>query len=400
MSDWVEKYREKTKNKIKKPGNWTLDFVKEANKQINDEDIYPICIVSYKRGYKCSTIQNLKDSNVKKYVFVYSDDYDNYKEIVTNPEYKNFEIIFVDVPEKGLQHKREFVNRTMSERGFKRIFQLDDDIEKVTVGYSVKNTSPKNKRDTIVKKMEISLVEGLKTTQYSFNRNLDKNIGLFSFGGEFQMTLRDFELEEEISLNKICCQCVLINLELLNKYNIHYTTEPTWEDYDIVFKCIMNKLNVAVNRFLAYVTPDRNKTESVVFNGKITGNYNKKKTEYNMRMYLLWGNIISIKRENGELDTNPCIKKLYNRVKRGEKIEIEYDPIMLDLCKKWKVEEFHKHTAKLVTDRKESIKNKHFNNINKFINESNITNKEELIVELNKNFPHKYVKLYIEEIGI
>ncbi len=392
------------KEKILKSGDWTVDFVKEANKNITDENVYPICIPTYKRGVTCNTIQFLKNTKTKKYLFIYRDDYDIYKEVETNPEYINFEIVFVDIPKKGIQPKREFIRNYMIERNHKQIFMIDDDIEKTVLGITIKNTSPKNKRDKIVQLQEIPLIEGLKTTQYSFERNKDKNIGVMSGGTFFQITFRDFTVENELSFDKLCVNCILLNLELLDKYDIHYTTEKTWEDFDILIKCVLNDINVCTNRFISYKVVPREKQISVIFGEKsINSNYSENIASYTMNLYKIWGDIVEVKNVDGGLNDSGALKKLHNRVKKNEKIEIKFDDTMLDLCNRNDVQGFIKHTTQLVIDNKNRLQKEQYTKIENFIKNLNIDdtkNQKDFILDQllqNKNIPNKYAKKYVKE---
>lgn len=400
--------------KVYREGDWPLHIVKDANLAIKDEEVFPICIVSYKRGHNASTIQHLKNTTAKKYLFIYRDDYENYKTVEEDPEYVNFEIVFVDIPEKGLHYKREFVNNYMRRKGYDYIFQLDDDIEKTVVGEQVKNTSPNNKRDTVVKLHKIELIEGLKTTQYSFMANKDEmNIGVFGCVTFFEITLKDFHYEKEVSSNKLCCNCVLLNLKLLEEKDIHYNTEvKTWEDLDLCLRCEAKGVGSCINTFLNYKVVDRRKQKSVVFGElkKEDGRYNENIAIYNIRMYKLWGDILKIVNEDGGLNFNSCLRKVHNKVKKGEEIIINYDEKILELCDESNPRAFYDYTNNIIKQRKADIKNRHFNNIEKFIDDildnNDFKNKDYLEVESyikskcaeNKNIPSKYIKaFFIEE---
>ena len=72
-------------------GAWTSDLVNEANLKYKDSLPAPIVIISYKRGGNASSIKLLKDTNLKVFLFVYDDDYENYKEAVESSN--NIEVI-------------------------------------------------------------------------------------------------------------------------------------------------------------------------------------------------------------------------------------------------------------------------------------------------------------------
>ena len=114
----------------------------------------PIVIPSYKNraGNLVQHLEQVSDNKI--YVFVYADDYDNYKEYDCKP---NVEFVKLNVNWRSIQKKRRYIQDFFAERQYiERYIMIDDDVK----GCRINNNG---KTENIDLKSALSTLEELHT---------------------------------------------------------------------------------------------------------------------------------------------------------------------------------------------------------------------------------------------
>lgn len=298
-------------------GAWTSDLVNEANLKYKDSLPVPIVIISYKRGGNASSIKLLKDTNLKVFLFVYDDDYENYKEAVESSN--NIEVILCPSKEfRGAAKKRDFVQKNMYEKGYEDYFVLDDDI--FTLYYTVVGTTKTGKSKA--QKVELSPEVFFKTWYYVIHdilketQNYEVTLGgIVSESASWSQDL--FKLPVSNNTGRIC-QIVYINAKNFHDYNIKYVETKSWDDFDVMLQVLNLGLNLSQIRWLTYMGDTMTPNNSVASGGDFTW------TKKSMRLYQKWGDCVGFKADKGQLNTTISWSKIKKDIEVLGKLNITY----------------------------------------------------------------------------
>ena len=304
-------------NSETRSGAWTSDLVNEANLKYKDSLPTPIVIISYKRGGNASSIKLLKDTNLKVFLFVYDDDYENYKEAVESSN--NIEVILCPSKEfRGAAKKRDFVQKNMYEKGYEDYFVLDDDI--FALYYTVVGTTKTGKSKA--QKVELSPEVFFKTWYYVIHdilketQNYEVTLGgIVSESASWSQDL--YKLPVSNNTGRIC-QIVYINAKNFHDYNIKYVETKSWDDFDVMLQVLNLGLNLSQIRWLTYMGDTMTPNNSVASGGDFTW------TKKSMRLYQKWGDCVGFKADKGQLNTTISWSKIKKDIEVLGKLNITY----------------------------------------------------------------------------
>ena len=203
----------------------------------------PIVIPSY-RNRAGNLVQHLEQvSDNKIYVFVYEDDYDNYKEYDCKP---NVEFVKLNVEWRSIQKKRRYIQDYFAERpDIERYIMIDDDVK----GGRINNNG---KTENIDLKSALATLEGLHTKY-----------------GSSTVSGTEFNNLAFAHATKLVKQNPFYQVFLFeNKWVIEHTEcrfrdmENVAEDVVIWYDCIKNEQPFCCFQTLYFVTSDKNSIAS------------------------------------------------------------------------------------------------------------------------------------------
>ncbi|MBQ3420176.1 MAG: hypothetical protein IJH34_00595, partial [Romboutsia sp.] len=272
---------------------WTREVVEAANaKYVDASTIAPVVIISYKRGGNASSIKLLNNTNVKTYLFVYDDDYENYKNAVENS--KNIEVVLCPSAQfRGAAKKRDFVQETMYNKGFEDYFILDDDIS--ALYYTEIGTTKAGSYKA--QKVQLDPERFFKTWYYVIHDLVDYEVTLGGIIAEFASWGQNlYKLPVTDKTGRIC-QIMYINAKKFAENNIKYIEEKSWDDFDVMLQVAHLGLGLSQIRWLTYAGDTMNPNNSVASGGDFTW------TKKSMRLYQKWGDNVGFKADKGQLNT-------------------------------------------------------------------------------------------------
>lgn len=209
---------------------------------VQDIELPIIAIPSYKNRKK-SNIHNLVSSlpNVRFYLFVYSDDIDNYQEY---QQYSNLDIIVINPNKllyKGITAKRHYIIQYFNAMNVDKFIMLDDDTNTQfnrTIKQEGKRTGRRTKVDIwLAFKILIKLLEG-------------KEYGIAGFYRDSFINF--WNRKEVLKLDVRITNAIIINLESLRLHKINYDLDfKAGEDCDIIYQCYANNLPCYCLPFIA-----------------------------------------------------------------------------------------------------------------------------------------------------
>lgn len=268
---------------------WTKDIVEEAK---NHDLLAPVVIISYKRGGEAQSIKLLKNSGVKVFLFVYDDDYENYRSAVESSN--NIEVVLCpSALFRGAAKKRDFVQETMYNKGFEDYFVLDDDISMLYHTEEGKTKLGKYK----AQKIETDPLSFFKTWHYTIHNLIDYEVTLGGIIPEFISWSQDLYKIPVSNKTGRVCQIVYINAKKFHDYNIKYTEVKAWDDFDVMLQVLNLGLNLSIIPWLTYSGDTMTPKKSVASGGDFTW------TKKSMRLYQKWGECVGFKADKGQLNT-------------------------------------------------------------------------------------------------
>lgn len=273
--------------------NWTTNLVNDAISRYKPEEIAPVVIISYKRGGNASSIQLMKNTKIKTYLFVYDDDYNNYKEAVETSS--NIEVVLCpSALFRGAAKKRDFVQETLYSRGIKEYFILDDDITKLY--YTVKGTTKSGKYKA--QKIEMTPEDFFRTWYYIINNKLTYTTALGGVISENSSWCQDLNKIPVASITGRICQMAYINAEMFHQYYIKYSNIKAWDDFDVQLQ-IYKKIGLATSSigWLTYSGDTMTPKKSIASGGDYTW------TKKSMNLYKTWGEYVGFKPDKGQLNS-------------------------------------------------------------------------------------------------
>lgn len=317
---------------------WTDEYYENAQKEIMDEDIYPVVIPSYKRGNNALTIKLLRECpELKVILFVYEDDIQNYQE--TLDKYKHFSAIKcvvqgkdevfdddrVGMVKRGLGFKRVAINNKMPAMGYDRYFVLDDDISAL---YYTRH-GKKNNGDYKAAKVELKATEFFKMWQYIITKKAPEPVaacGIISENGSWG---QDLNTMDDITYVAGQSQILYIDGKMTQDKGLNYRGPSGWEDYDYSLTLINGGLNSCQIRYLTYSTPTMTPGKSVATTNEYGGATTIKDygwTKKSMDLYAHWGELTRFKLMKGQLNSKIRWVTVRNMLKKNNgKLNITFD---------------------------------------------------------------------------
>lgn len=272
--------------------NWTREVVDAAIEKYSDMNIPPVVIISYKRGGNASSIKLLKNTNVATYLFVYDDDYENYKDAIESCN--NITPVLCPSKEfRGAAKKRDYVQDYMVKNGLHDYFILDDDIS--ALFYTEIGTTKAGKYKA--QKVQISPEDFFRTWYYVINDLVNYEVTLGGIIAEFASWGQNlYKLPVTDKTGRIC-QIMYINADRFKEHNIRYIEEKSWDDFDVMLQVLHKGLRLSQIRWLTYAGDTMNPNNSVASGGDFTW------TKKSMRLYQKWGDCVGFKADKGQLNT-------------------------------------------------------------------------------------------------
>lgn len=296
---------------------WTKEIVDAAREKYKNQKPYPVVVISYKRGGNASTLKLLKDTEVPVYLFVYDDDYENYKNVVETSS--NIKVVLCPSKEfRGAAKKRDYVQDTMYASNFKDYFILDDDIS--ALYYTEVGTTKAGKYKA--QKVKLTPKEFFDTWYYVIHDILkDTQNYEITLGGiiaEFASWGQNlYKLPVSDKTGRIC-QIMYINAEKFAENNIKYVETQSWDDFDVMLQVLNDGLHISQIRWLTYAGDTMNPNNSVASGGDFTW------TKKSMRLYQKWGDCVGFKADKGQLNTTISWSKIKKDIQVLGKLNVTY----------------------------------------------------------------------------
>ena len=296
---------------------WTKEIVDAAKEKYKNQKPYPVVVISYKRGGNASTLKLLKDTEVPVYLFVYDDDYENYKNVVETSS--NIKVVLCPSKEfRGAAKKRDYVQDTMYASNFKDYFILDDDIS--ALYYTEVGTTKAGKYKA--QKVKLTPKEFFDTWYYVIHDILkDTQNYEITLGGiiaEFASWGQNlYKLPVSDKTGRIC-QIMYINAEKFAENNIKYVETQSWDDFDVMLQVLNDGLHISQIRWLTYAGDTMNPNNSVASGGDFTW------TKKSMRLYQKWGDCVGFKADKGQLNTTISWSKIKKDIQVLGKLNVTY----------------------------------------------------------------------------
>lgn len=295
---------EKTSKNIWMHFNKVLPPKLDYTFSIEHQPKYPIYIISLNRYQKerCFTIKHLEKMNVKYRLCIMTRELENYRQSLINNNFINcLEIITIDdnmglggTPQrmKCWQHSKEL--------GFNKFWLLDDNID----GYFYYNRLKKVKVDSGI----------VFTSLENFIDNIKEPVGIA--GHNYNMDNPATTMRNPFQVNSKVYSSMLINTELLDKFNIKFTLKYN-EDVDLCMECLKNGLKtIAINIFVS------NKKATLSVKGGNTDTIYDNGNKFQDKVDCLlnkWGDEF-VEVINKHKDKRPHHKVYYDRFKVDKKI--------------------------------------------------------------------------------
>ena len=203
----------------------------------------PIVIPSY-RNRDGNLVQHLEQvSDNKIYVFVYEDDYDNYKEYDCKP---NVEFIKLNVNWRSIQKKRRYIQDYFAERpDIERYIMIDDDVK----GGRINNNG---KTENIDLKSALATLEWLHT-----------NYGSATVSGTEFNNLAFAHATKLVKQNPFYQVFLFENKWVIEHPECRFRDmENVAEDVVIWYDCIKNEQPFCCFQTLYFITSDKNSIAS------------------------------------------------------------------------------------------------------------------------------------------
>lgn len=272
--------------------NWTEEIVNAAIQKYGSKCPAPVVIISYKRGGDASSIKLLKNTGVPVYLFVYDDDYENYRAVVESSY--NIKVVLCPSKEfRGAAKKRDFVQKTLYESGVKEYFILDDDISALFYTVVGKTKAGKYK----AQKVPCEPITFFQTWHYVIHELIDYEVTLGGIIAEFASWGQNlYKLPVTDKTGRIC-QIMYINAEKFAENDIKYVETKSWDDFDVMLTVLDKGLGLSQIRWLTYANDTMTPNNSVASGGDFTW------TKKSMRLYQKWGDCVGFKADKGQLNT-------------------------------------------------------------------------------------------------
>jgi hypothetical protein len=204
---------------------------------------YPIYIISYQRFEKLYTIKYLEEMNINYYICIKEKEKNNYLISLQKQNYKNYNFLIMD-EKYELEQNNNGNHGSIPQRnkcwehsvknGFKSHWILDDNIN----GFYIYN---KQKKYEYNHSSFFSLLE-------EFRDNIIEPIGLLSPNYTWDFPSIDHRIP--FNINRKNYSCILINTELLDKYDIKWRKTFN-EDVRLTLDCLLHEIRtIGFNQFL------------------------------------------------------------------------------------------------------------------------------------------------------
>jgi hypothetical protein len=354
---------------------WTEDAIKIAHNVIENKNMFPICIPTYKRGKNSTTLKNLdKYSDLPVYIFGYEDDtaYPEYQAFIAkHPTWKFVPCNFTEngKPVKGLRYKRKFIVEYMLQNGTPQHFQVDDDITQFIFCWTkrweyeaVKNgeTHHKGERRRSAKTI-CDFLDGFKTIQLTVMCDKEKEpIGeaqlAWDIACSFRVLSGDDMNEAEMGPPPSAHALFYLNSKVLLDKNVNFDDScDNWEDFDLFLQVHQAKIRSVGLRWITYDTPAMNPEQTVASSADVASHRWTVKT---MEFYRVWGELMRPREQNGQINTKVraiSLKDWPRVYGDGDKIGVYqkyFNPEIMKFIKSNDVLGYEKYILQLEKDKK------------------------------------------------
>ncbi len=271
------------------------------------KELWPIVVPSYKRGSKAKTLQMLKngyEQGLNLFLFVYPDDAENYKEIIDSGL---FTVCYCE-GFRGIVPKRNFINKTMLEKGYENIFVLDDDIPSVhKLEAGVQKKDPTKYRSI---KLKTSVYDFFAEFQ-SIIENADQHLTQTGCITENAAVFNDFRKRPPVDYVRFPIQMIHLNVKDLVENGIEYRKDHGWDDFDLTLQILSKGLMTGTIPSLTYITDVMEPDKSVANTGV------DKWTEIGVYMYKTWGDTIKFMEKKGQVNARPQRRIIMKKLELG-----------------------------------------------------------------------------------
>lgn len=322
------------KEKVLRLEDWTTNYFEES-KNLDSNEIYPICIPTYKRGDKPFSIDLVGQyPELKIFVFGYKDDIEeNYQNVMA--KYPN--ITFVKCEGfRGVIPKRNFINEYIDKIGFDQFFVMDDDI---TGLFFTKHGTLKDGTGYKADKQQLTGLEFFRMWTWIIQNKAEKNMAICGLINEASSWCQDLRTMPDIINIAGSVQVTYLNGKLLKEKGIKYDENSGWEDYDICMQALANDLMSSQIRYLTYTTAPMTPGVSVATVGQ------HKWTINSIRLYQKWGELIRFKYMKGEVNAKCRWVTMRSMFKKNGCITISFKEEYMPFLKDEDAEGLIKHEA-------------------------------------------------------
>lgn len=300
------------KNKLNRTNQWTTEYLEEAIKMPSNQ-ILPIVVPSYQRGAKALTLKLLRDCpELKIILYVYEDDYENYKEVVENNS--NISAVLCK-GFRGLAPKRKFINEDMVRKGYNEFFVLDDDISALFYTRHGQTKAGTYKAE----KVQLNPVDFFKMWQYIIKTKAEEEIAVCGIISETGAWAQNLYQMKDIIYVAGQCQILYMNAKLCLDNGVNYREDAGWEDFDFSLRVLRAGLNSCQIRYLTYSTPTMTPGISVATVGQ------NKWTEKSIDLYRHWGKVTRFKFMKNQVNSKIRWVTIRNMLNRTGKMDTSYE---------------------------------------------------------------------------
>lgn len=299
--------------KLNRVNQWTDEYLNEAKETIKTEDIFPIVVPSYQRGSEALTLKLLKGcSDLKIILYVYADDYENYREVVENNE--NISAVLCS-GFRGLAPKRKFINEDMVAKGYNEYFVLDDDISALFYTRHGQTKAGTYKAEKVL----LNPIDFFKMWQYVIKYKAEEEIAVCGIISETGAWCQNLIQMKDVIYVAGQCQILYMNGGLCAKHGVNYREDAGWEDFDFSLRVLNAGLNSCQIRYLTYATPTMCPGQSVATTG--ANGWVKKSLD----LYKHWGRATRFKFMKNQVNSKIRWVSVRNMLKRQGTIDTSYE---------------------------------------------------------------------------
>lgn len=231
----------------------SIKLYRKIDTLVSDEELWPICVPSYSRPNGQALRRLAQEDGLKLYLFIRAEQYDMYKQYADRYTIVKLKRVH------NIGETRNAIVRYARKKGWHHLFMLDDDIQQLDfmVPSVTKNGVKAMRTWSSIKAQRTSLNKyAFKMWQYIVTPYLDEVAISTPFLRQFTWHPRYANAEPKCNVGQPI-QCVHLNLDLLNEYDINYQSSDICgvEDYAITYECYRHGLKTLQIPDITYNCP-------------------------------------------------------------------------------------------------------------------------------------------------